>query len=181
MVISVKRTVITIRKGMAELLKRCVSCGESKPKTPEHFYYRNKARGWLSSWCKPCRIARRKETASAELAAQRERRNKVIRHCRDCDAVVGFRRIVCDPCKRKKLQAGRKREKCFRKAVMRQATPPWADRDALRQFYLNTPDGHHVDHIMPLRGKTVSGLHIVENLQYLPALENIRKGNRVIA
>jgi hypothetical protein len=37
----------------------------------------------------------------------------------------------------------------------------------------------HVDHALPLQGKTVSGLHVPANLQVIPAVDNIRKGNRV--
>lgn len=59
--------------------------------------------------------------------------------------------------------------------------PRWitkTERIQIRRFYENCPDGYHVDHIIPLMGKTVSGFHMLSNLQYLPAIENIKKGNR---
>ena len=64
------------------------------------------------------------------------------------------------------------------KAMRLQRIPPWANLGAIKEFYLNRPEGYHVDHIIPLRGKTISGLHILENLQYLPAKENLSKGNK---
>lgn len=72
------------------------------------------------------------------------------------------------------------------RAAKLQATPQWLNkghwfeigcvylyRDALKQIGLD----YHVDHVVPLQGKKVSGLHVPENLQVLPADMNRLKNN----
>lgn len=72
-----------------------------------------------------------------------------------------------------------------RRAAHRKATPPWADRSAMRDLYeearrLTSETGvpHHVDHVVPLVSKKVSGLHAHTNLAVLPAKDNLVKSNR---
>lgn len=71
-----------------------------------------------------------------------------------------------------------------------QASPKWmtkADFEAIREWYVLAKELQwlseeplQVDHIIPLQGKDVCGLHIASNLQILPASENIQKSNKML-
>lgn len=74
-------------------------------------------------------------------------------------------------------ERNRYKRACHRAAISCRV-PKWADLSVIKQFYINCPKGYEVDHIIPLRGKNISGLHIIENLQYLPQQQNRIKGNR---
>jgi hypothetical protein len=65
-----------------------------------------------------------------------------------------------------------------RRAAILKRTPSWADQEAINFFYECCPKDCHVDHIIPLQGKKVSGLHVETNLQWLPAKNNLSKGNK---
>lgn len=83
--------------------------------------------------------------------------------------------------KEERLEHKRRRhnaETIRHKAEKLKRTPPWADIEAIKQFYLNCPEGYEVDHIIPLRGKNVSGFHTLENLQYLKSEVNRKKSNK---
>lgn len=77
-----------------------------------------------------------------------------------------------------------------RRAAKLQRTPAWLtdiDRERIGNEYKLaalltkvTGSSWHVDHIVPLQGKMVSGLHVPSNLRVLPATENIRKSNNFL-
>lgn len=64
------------------------------------------------------------------------------------------------------------------KAAKLNASPLWADKRAIKEIYNNCPQNMEVDHIVPLQGEFVSGLHVSNNLQYLTKSHNSGKRNK---
>lgn len=85
-----------------------------------------------------------------------------------------------------KRYPGRKNAKVQeRRAALSNRTPAWADSRAIREVYeeaarLTRALGVKmvVDHVIPLRGRGVSGLHVANNLRIIPESENLTKANR---
>lgn len=85
----------------------------------------------------------------------------------------------------KKIKAKKRAEK----SLKRSRQPNWLSKthkSAIKNIYLEcqkvtkeTQILHHVDHIIPLNSKIVSGLHVPWNLQIIPASANIKKSNHL--
>ena len=72
-----------------------------------------------------------------------------------------------------------------RRASLAKATPAWADKKEIKKIYHDcfvktqeTGIKHEVDHIIPLNGIDVKGLHIGSNLRIITATDNRYKGNK---
>lgn len=85
----------------------------------------------------------------------------------------------------KEKNLGADREWSARRRVsMIQRTPKWGDAIAIRAIYKRAAELErvlgltlHVDHVIPLRGRRVSGLHVHNNLAIVTAQRNIAKSN----
>lgn len=77
----------------------------------------------------------------------------------------------------------------MRRAFLLQSIPKWltdSQKSEIKEMYAlakrleeKTGEKFHVDHIVPICGKFVRGLHVPWNLQVIPKIENLKKGNRI--
>lgn len=93
-------------------------------------------------------------------------------YCSTCSRGARIATYNKDPNKEIIKNTARKR------LVSEKQTPAWADQIKILEIYRSRPEGYHVDHIIPLNGKLVCGLHVENNLQYLTVEENLRKKNK---
>lgn len=157
-------------------LKRCSCCGEEKDLS--EFYLKL---GKPIAHCKPCHRAKINGASKERKRLKRQKEQaKGLRN-------KGSRQAALEALKNwKAANPGRVRNlrKTYKLRVQRQC-PAWADRFAIDAMYeiaarLRQETGldWHVDHIIPLKGEIVSGLHVHTNLQIMLGADNMSKGNR---
>lgn len=173
-------------------MKCCTRCGVSKGL--ELFgAHREGAQGRRPE-CKDCQCERervRRQSNGDEIRAkdrvrcvgERERRNK-----------TAAKWVKLNPDKRKEAAAkwaqANPGKHCAaqarRRAAKLRAIPPWADPEKTKAIYVQAAALRdlgidvHVDHVIPLMGETVSGLHWHGNLELLLAFDNVSKGARLL-
>lgn len=154
--------------------KRCSKCREVKDVGA--FYKTRCSRDGLQSWCKICMKPALKASYARFYQLHKEERLS-----------YGKRWRTENP----EYHPHRKDPGAFlatvreRQIAKIKRTPKWADKKAIVAIYkqcatLNKKHGQrafHVDHIVPLRGENVSGLHVPSNLQIVPAQANLTKRN----
>ena len=131
--------------------KQCISC-LSVLSSPQ---FRILNTGYLYSYCKLC-----------ESNQDRIKRNKNPSYNEE-------KRLIY-----KNNPGPAKANSAKRRALLKLAVPKWADLTKIKEIYNNCPVGHEVDHIIPLQGKFVCGLHVENNLQYLSVKDNRQKYNK---
>ena len=158
---------------MSKEAKFCSCCKETKPITD---FYRQQI-----NQCKQCRNA----VISKWRAANRE---KLLEQARAAN-VIWYENNKAYAAQKQAAYAKQNKASVNARAAKRRAmqlklTPAWAKLDEVAMFYemaeVLSRSGvlFHVDHIIPLQGKNVWGLHTQENLQIIPAFKNVKKGNR---
>ena len=156
--------------------KMCSKCKEIKGLN--QFYRQSKAKDGLTAWCKICKKLDTREWTLRNKESELERQ-------RD--------RYAFDPShKNEQNKIWQKRNKgrvnaitAKRRAAKKLASPKWLAEiqvAEIRAIYEKaskltelTNIRHEVDHIVPLQGKEVCGLHVPWNLQILTKYENLVK------
>ena len=165
-------------------MKKCIGCGTEKPL--DQFYKGQRL-------CKICHNAKsaayrlaNKEKLASYMQAYYQNHKETLTASK---AAYKAANLEKHKAYQEKYRLSNKKKWAHREAKRRAlklcATPAWADEKAVQAYYdvaafFNKINGYvkyHVDHIIPLQGKTVSGLHVHTNLRVIPASENIRKKN----
>lgn len=70
----------------------------------------------------------------------------------------------------------------IRKLSALKAIPKWANLRRIKSIYMACADkpGFQVDHIIPILGKNVCGLHVENNLRIITKLDNLEKSNKLL-
>ena len=158
-------------------MRTCSTCRESL--TLEAFSKKAANADGLQHVCKNCH----KAYARQYYAENRERHRALHRAWKDANPGYDAEGQRDRAAKRRQLQADKvNAATAARKSYVKRATPSWANLFFIAEAYHIAKVREkmlggkwHVDHIIPLRGKTVCGLHVENNLQVIPASVNLKK------
>ena len=163
---------------MAKEMKRCTKCGEVKDL--ECFNKHGRNRDGLSYDCRVCHNSRNRKHYQDNIEYHITRRRKFRQENPEVEAAYSSKYRRENRGKYNAINAN------YRAAKLK-ATPPWLtnkDHKDIRNIYAKAirkskRDGvkYHVDHIVPLQGNGVRGLHVPWNLQIITAEENLSKNN----
>ena len=179
--------------------KTCLNdkCLESNPQSLSSFYKNKSAKDGLYSTCKKCTDLRNKEWATNNPKRHKEYKNEWYNENKEKTIARALEWSKNNKEKRKKFKKiwyenNLDRGTAYaakRRAVLLEATPSWLTNrqvEEITEFYTLakelqwlSEEPFHVDHIVPLQGETICGLHVPWNLQILPASDNIRKHNKL--
>lgn len=144
------------------MLKICTKCNKSKDL--DNFDKHIKVKSGYRSICKLCTTEYYKQYYTTNKS------NVLLNQKIYKDKTKGLTNNNTATRRARKLQA-----------TLKCLTPE--DLEAIKEFYIVArwlteafEEDFHVDHIIPLNGKTVCGLHVPWNLQILTAKENLEKG-----
>lgn len=171
-------------------MRKCRNCGEEKDLSGFH-RNKNSAGGRLWS-CKVCRLARDvayKDKHRERIYAQndtykRDHKKKIAAICKryreeNRDKIAAYQKEYRKN-NRGRMNADASAYSCAKK----KRAPAWADKKIIKEIYIDaklltdeTGISFQVDHIVPLQGELVSGLHVENNLQILTAIGNHKKHN----
>lgn len=163
-------------------MKKCSKCKETKALFEFGKHSSNK--DGFQYQCRACRTLTCAVSYRKASPDRLDKKNKITQQWRDQNKE---HRKEYAKSYAKQNQAKRTSLERKRQASKLQRTPAWlTDFDKLKIDCLyqvaamrTRESGYswHVDHIIPLQGKTVSGLHVPSNLRVIPAPENLRKNN----
>jgi hypothetical protein len=184
-------------------MKTCSRCKETK--SFESFSFCKANKDGYQGWCQPCiNEARRKPPESPEVIEQKKAEQRRIKlekkrfyylankEKHAANMAENYQKNKTEVKQRvaewKKQNVAKVNANCMKRHAQKlNATPSWLTEDdhwLIEEAYdlakLRTKMFGfvwHVDHVIPLRGKTVCGLHVPINLQVIPATENCSKRN----
>jgi len=157
-------------------MKTCTKCQETKELDQ---FYKRADRDSYHSWCKACKHLSGKSWHSRNKERHSELTRRWYEENKDQHLANNREWAKANPDKKQAAWA-------FREKRAKQATPSWALRRDLKEYYTlamcytkATGVQYEVDHIVPLISDFVCGLNTSDNLQVITAEENRRKSNKV--